>query len=108
MARNYIEGQATNEAGAAEFYRNVSVIPLGKTNALVVTEAASAALTTRLDEASASVTYVGKGAIGSADSAAVWQIQKITVSGTVTSITWADSNANFDNVWADRASLTYG
>ena len=65
-------------------------------------------MATKIDEASATVTYVGKALLGSASSAAVWQIQKITVASTVTSITWADSDADFNNVWDDRASLTYG
>jgi hypothetical protein len=61
---------------------------------------------TRLDEASATVTYVGKADIGSATASALWQIQKIdTSSGLV--ITWADGDALFDNVWNDRASLSY-
>jgi hypothetical protein len=55
---------------------------------------------------SGSVTYVGKAAIGSATSSAVWQIKKIDESsGTV--ITWADGNSSFDNIWDNRASLTY-
>lgn len=66
----------------------------------------SAALATRIDEVSATVTYIGKAATGSATSSGVWQIQKIDESsGTV--ITWADGDANFNNVWDDRASLTY-
>lgn len=61
----------------------------------------------RVDEASATVTYIGKAAIGSSSGQSLWQISKIdTTSGTV--ITWADSNDSFDNVWDDRASLTYG
>lgn len=61
----------------------------------------------RLDEASATVTYIGEATIGSATSSAVWRIKKMdTTSGIV--ITWADSNENFDNVWDNRASLTYG
>lgn len=68
----------------------------------------SAPLAKRIDEASATVTYVGYAAIGSSNASAVWQIFKLSVSGAVTSVTWADSNANFDNVWDDRASLTYG
>lgn len=64
-------------------------------------------LTTRLDEASASVTYIGKAIIGTLDAGATWQIQKMSVSGSVTSITWADGNQNFDNVWNDRAGLSY-
>ncbi len=68
---------------------------------------ASAAYATRIDEASATVSYVGKAALGSATSAAAWQIQKLdSTSGLI--VTWADSNADFDNVWDNRASLTYG
>jgi len=63
---------------------------------------------TRLHAASSTVTYVGKAAIGAATNAAVWQIQRLTstVGGDVT-IEWADGNAEFDNVWDDRASLAY-
>lgn len=60
---------------------------------------------TYIDEASASVTYVGTAAISSATSSAVWKIKKLTTSGTVTSILFADGNANYDNVWDDRASI---
>lgn len=63
---------------------------------------------TRLDDTStANVTYVGTAAIGQATSSATWKIKKIdTTSGVV--ITWADSNNNYDNVWNNRTSLTYG
>jgi hypothetical protein len=63
---------------------------------------------TRVDEASASITYVGKAAAGTANSSAAWQISRMSVSGSVTSIEYADSNTNFDNVWDNRASLSYG
>lgn len=62
---------------------------------------------TRIDEASSTVTYIGKADTGTLNAAAEWQIQRITVSGSVTSIEWADGNAAFDNVWNDRASLSY-
>lgn len=53
------------------------------------------------------ITYVGIAAIGSATSSAVWKIMEIDeTSGTV--ITYADSDDNYDNVWDDRESLTYG
>lgn len=61
----------------------------------------------RIDEVDAVDTYIGKADPGSVESAAVWQIQRLTVSGTVTSIEWADGNDEFNNVWDDRASLTY-
>lgn len=60
-----------------------------------------------VDEASATVTYIGKAEPGSAEASAVWQIKKIEIIGTETIFTWADGNVSFDNVWNDRASLTY-
>jgi hypothetical protein len=55
---------------------------------------------------SGSVTYVGMAAPGSAQSSAVWQCKKIDeTTGTV--ITWADGDANFDNVSTDLTALSY-
>ncbi len=62
---------------------------------------------TRIDEASDSTTYIGKAATGSSDSEPVWQIKRITISGVETSIEWADGSAGFDQVWDDRAGLSY-
>jgi hypothetical protein len=53
------------------------------------------------------VSYVGKAAPKSATSAPVWQIQRLLTTGAVLSVTFADGDRNFDNVWDDRASLTY-
>lgn len=60
----------------------------------------------RLDE-TGTVTYIGLAAIGAAASAAVWQIKRLTDEPPLTTIEWADGNAEFDNVWDDRASLNY-
>lgn len=61
--------------------------------------------TTRIDEASATVTYIGKATPGTATSAASWRIKKIDESsGTV--ITWAGS-ASFNQIWDNRAVLVY-
>lgn len=50
--------------------------------------------------------YIGKAAIGTATSSAVWQVFKLdTTSGLVK--TWADGNAKFDNIYDNRASLSY-
>lgn len=56
----------------------------------------------------ADVTYVGKANIGAATSADSWQIKKIdeTVADVAT-ITWADGDDSFNNIWDDRASLSY-
>ena len=56
---------------------------------------------------SGGVTYVGIAPMGSSDAAAVWAIKRITVSGSLTTIRYADGNALFDNVWNDYASLSY-
>lgn len=59
------------------------------------------------DTSTPNVTYVGYAAIGSSTASAVWRIKKIDeTSGLV--ITWADSDNNFNNIWDNRTSLTYG
>jgi hypothetical protein len=63
---------------------------------------------TLIDEASSTVTYIGIALPGTLTSSASWQIKKISANGTVTSILYADSNKNFDNVWDNRSSLVYG
>ena len=64
-------------------------------------------LTTRMDEASSTITYVGEASIGTSSASAAWRIKRITTSGTQTIIEWADGNNNFDNIWDNRASLSY-
>lgn len=59
----------------------------------------------RLDESGA-ITYVGLASPGAATSAAVWQIKRVDETAGVT-ILWADGNTLFDNVWNNRASLSY-
>jgi hypothetical protein len=61
----------------------------------------------RIDEASATVTYVGVAAIASSEGGAVWKIKRITITGNVTDVKYADGNANYDNIWTNRASLSY-
>lgn len=62
----------------------------------------------RIDDVSATVSYIGRALVGTATNTAAWQIMKVEVSGTVTSIKTADSNDKFDNIWDNRTSLTYG
>lgn len=54
----------------------------------------------------AGVTYIGKAAPGSATSSAVWQIQKMTTTGTNLATTWVN-NGTFTAVWDNRTGLTY-
>lgn len=62
----------------------------------------------RLDVVDATTTYAGKAAAGSATSAGVWQVFRMTngAGGDLT-IEWADGDCEFDNVWDNRASLSY-
>lgn len=52
--------------------------------------------------------YKGEAAVGSAESAPLWRIRKLTIGldSDVTEV-WADGNANYDNVWSDRLTYTY-
>ena len=61
----------------------------------------------KIDQASATVTYIGQAAPGTATSAAGWRIQRMSVSGTITTFEYADGDLSFNNIWDNRASLTY-
>lgn len=62
---------------------------------------------TLVDEVSGNLTYIGIAKLGTADATPGWQILRIQKTGALTSLQYADGNARFDNVWDDRASLTY-
>ena len=52
--------------------------------------------------------YHGWAAPASATSAAVWRIKKFTYSNNrLTQTEWADGNGEYDNIWDNRASLSY-
>ncbi len=52
------------------------------------------------------LTYIGNAVIGSATSAAVWQIKRLDATAGLIKL-WADGNDNYDNIWDNRASLSY-
>lgn len=60
--------------------------------------------TSRLDQG-ATYTYIGQADPGTLESESAWQIKRMTNSNNT--ILFADGNANFDNVWTNRASLSY-
>ena len=74
---------------------------------LRTTKTTPVALQRKIDQADANDIYIGFAKIGEATSSAVWQIQKITISGTVTSFQWANGVETFSNIWDNRASLSY-
>lgn len=63
-------------------------------------------IATRIDDSADPIIYIGKAPIGTTNSDATWQVSKLdTSSGLVK--TWADGDADFNNVWDDRTSITY-
>lgn len=60
-----------------------------------------------VDDVGGGVSYVGRADPGSATSAAVWQIQRLTLTGSDVSVEWASGNAEFSHVWDDRLGLSY-
>ena len=63
----------------------------------------------RTDETSGT-TYVGRAAPGSATSVAAWQISRVVVvvgPPNTTTITWADGDNKSNNIWDNRAALSY-
>lgn len=61
----------------------------------------------RIDIADSSTIYVGTAAISSATSAAVWQVCKFTTTDSSVIPTYADGDDEYDNIWDNRASLSY-
>ena len=53
--------------------------------------------------------YIGMAPTGQSKASAVWQIRKLSYdgSGNITDIQFANGSRNFDQVWNDRASLSY-
>ena len=64
-------------------------------------------LTVRLDEVSDTLFYVGKALIGKVDADANWLIIRYTTVGNVLMSEYANGSEAFDQVWNDRATLTY-
>lgn len=74
---------------------------------IVTTTTSSPTRLTAIDEASGNLTYLGFAKLGSATSDPVWQILRIQKTGSTTLIQYADGDTRYNNIWDDRASLTY-
>ena len=73
-------------------------------------EVVHAGFTTALDyDTNGNLIYFGKAGRGASKAAAVWNIVRLTydANSQLTDMQWADGNALFDNVWDDRAGLSY-
>lgn len=89
----------------ADGSKKTSITTQGSIQSLDVNIVADVAI--RLDDTSTiNVTYVGYASMGALEAAASWKIKKIDETSGI-SITWADGNNSFDNIWNNRTSLTY-
>lgn len=52
------------------------------------------------------IVYIGYARPATQESEAKWRIKRLDVSSGLKT-KWADGNHEFDNVWTDRATLTY-
>lgn len=63
--------------------------------------------TVYLDEFDSNTTYVGLANLGANTNGSIWLIKKISILGSITSITYADGNAEYDNIWDNRYTYSY-
>jgi hypothetical protein len=64
-------------------------------------------LTVRLDQVSDTLFYVGKALIGKVDADANWLIIRYTQTGSILKSEYANGSEAFNQVWNNRATLTY-
>jgi hypothetical protein len=64
-------------------------------------------LTAKKITTSGDFTYIATAPIGTAQATAGWQVKRIETSGSDTIITWADGDAEFNNVATDLTALSY-
>ena len=64
----------------------------------------------QVDDSGAGTTIVGESDIPGTTGAATWRIKKVidtAGAGTETTITWADGDSNFDNIWTARGTMVF-
>jgi hypothetical protein len=95
-------------SGAATSDNQVTIIAqLDDVLTALNTDTEDKRLTVRLDEVSDTLFYVGKALIGKVNSDANWLIIRYTKVGNVLMSEYANGSEAFNQVWNNRASLTY-
>lgn len=91
-----------------------SLLIQGKVAQWLVDETTGAALTQspatalRFDVVDTTTSYLGKAAIGTLGSSGTWQVRRLTfTAGGGVTLEYADGDGNYDNIWDNRASLSY-
>lgn len=110
---NYVSGAATNGGNfkvSIEEVNGTTDFATETTLAALLTEllVMNGGMAMQVDDTGTTL-YQGWAEPGTATSASGWRIRRVVSSGTPTdtSITFADGNRNFDNVWDSRTGLTY-
>jgi hypothetical protein len=60
-----------------------------------------------VDESNPNLIYKGFASPAASTDAPVWAIQRISISNEIASYQWARGAKNFDNIWNNRATLSY-
>ena len=104
MNKNYIKHtpQHILNAGYDDTFDAVGVQELGFDGQNLIRQRADA-IAVRYDQSGG---FIGYAAVGSDPTEPVWQIASLDLTGGVT-MTYADGDSAYDNIWDDRASLAY-
>ena len=62
---------------------------------------------TIIDEVDNSTTYIGKAKMGALTGSEDWQIKRISINGTETSISFANGDTTYNKEWDERANYSY-
>lgn len=109
-----VPGDVTNglDVDVTRVQGNVAVTNADLTSLLLEARITSGAMAMQVDDASVGVgtTYQGWAEPGTTTATGTWRIRRIVQTGAADSdysITFADGNRNFDNVWDNRTGLAY-
>ena len=102
-----IKGYPTKGKLDSDGSDDVTITSLGGGKIALDTSTVSAPCALQFDDAGSGVSYVGMAAVGTLTSAALWRVKKMAETGADIAITWADGDSSFDNIWDNRASLSY-
>jgi hypothetical protein len=64
-------------------------------------------LNKEVDDVGGTTIYIGEAVPGTATSSATWRIKRVVFTGDDSETLWADGDSNFNNVWDNRAALSY-
>lgn len=110
MSRTRID-TVTGTTGTDSTYKQTTGTDIGNKRALDVTpqSVGPSELIINIDKTTtANTTYYGWAVPSTATSSAAWKIFRKVLTGADSAFTFADSDGSFDNIWDNRASLSYG